>query len=729
MSQGAPIDENADLDLLTGDDRVVTEAKKRFRLAEVWESDFRKAFVSDIKFANADAENGWQWPNEIRRNRDIDQRPCLTVNKTHQHCLQIINDAKQHKPAVKIRPTGGGASYESSEVYENAIRRIEYQSNAQAAYDSATVFQVQGGMGYWRIVTDYASDDSFDQEIFIRRIKDPLNVYIDPNIVECDGSDARWGFVFDNMPREEFEEKYPDLKHISGRAALGNTDNWMSKEHVRVAEYYRVLETPGKLIAFTDPATQQLQVYNEKEIDKELLRIIKEDPTTRERKVTETKIEWYLIAGDEIIEREDWPGKYIPIVRLIGEELIVNGELDRKGHARALRDPQRIYNYWSSAAVEQVALQGKTPYIAPVKAIEGYETYWESANTVNHAILPYNHVDDAGAEIPMPNRQQPPTMASAYIQGLQISSNEMMMVSGQYQSMMGQQGNEVSGKAINERQRQGENSTYGYIDNLGIAIRHTGKILIDLIPKVYDTQRLIKVMDAGGEGTDIMVDPGAKAAYAKQAHKITGEVTHIFNPNVGKYEVEADIGPSYGTRRQEAFNAFSQIAAQNPQMMSIVGDLLFKSADFPGADEIAERLERLVPPAATGNGPSPQEQHMQLQVQNLQQALAKTLNDLTAAKLEAKNKSEQNTISEYDAVTSRLKTLLPTMINPKDIALAIADLMKAEQTSQLPQIASQEPVPATPQGVAAAMNPQVQQGLQTQHPLAPALQQSNTGAA
>ena len=236
-------------------------------------------------------------------------------------------------------------------------------------------------------------------------------------------------------------------------------------------------------------------------------------------------------------------------------------------------------------------------------------------------------------------------------------------------------------------------------------------------------------MDAGGEGTDIMVDPGAKAAYAKQAHKITGEVTHIFNPNVGKYEVEADIGPSYGTRRQEAFNAFSQIAAQNPQMMSIVGDLLFKSADFPGADEIAERLERLVPPAATGNGPSPQEQHMQLQVQNLQQALAKTLNDLTAAKLEAKNKSEQNTISEYDAVTSRLKTLLPTMINPKDIALAIADLMKAEQTSQLPQIASQEPVPATPQGVAAAMNPQVQQGLQTQHPLAPALQQSNTGAA
>lgn len=668
-----------DLDLLTGDERIVVEGKQRFQRVENWEADFRSAFLEDLRFSHADSRNMWAWPNDIRRNRDVDERPVLTVNKTFVHCMQIINDSRQNPASVTVRPTGGEATFESAQVLEGVIRRIEYNSNAQAAYDKAIEFQVFGGIGYWRVVTDYAGDDSFDQEIYIRRIKDPLNVYMDPDINQVDGSDSRFAFVFDDLPKEEFKQRYPKHKDVAGKAAFGNADNWLTKDHIRVAEYYRRIDVKHVIVAFTNPITNTTQIMRKDEIDPILWEQVASDPSTRTREVTDHKVEWFLIAGDEIIDRADWPGKFIPVVRIIGSEIIVGGELDRKGHTRALIDPQRIYNYWTSSAVEQVALQAKMPYMAPVAAIEGYETYWESANRINYAVLPYKHIDDDGQPIPPPTRQTPPQMAGAYIEGLKISANEMMMVSGQYQAVMGQPSNETSGKAINERQRQGENATYHYIQNYAHGIRYTGKILIDLIPKIYDTPRVMKIMAEDGTGSDVQLDPQAKAAYVQNTNKVTQEVTRIFNPNVGKYEVESDIGPSYGTRRQEAFNAFEKIATSSPVMMSVVGDLMFKNADFPGADEIAERLKRMVPAQALGTGAPPEVGMLQQQNMKLTQEIQKLLNELAVSRIEVKGKTQNQKVDEFKAITDRLKALLPTMINPKDIAQQIVDMMKLEK--------------------------------------------------
>lgn len=668
-----------DLENLTGDDLVVSEAKKRFDQCLSWESGARQGFLEDIKFANADSINCWQWPNEIRRNRDIEERPVLTVNKTHQHCLQIINEAKQNPTGIKIRATGSGSTHDSAEILESVCRRIEYMSNAQAAYEKAIEFQVYGGIGYWRVVTDYADDDSLDQEIFIRRIKDPLNVFLDPNISEIDGSDARFGFVFDDMPKDEFKSKYPDFYDVAGRAVLGNQDSWMGKDFVRVAEYFRAVDKKKTLVAYTDPKTEQTHIIPKEEIPSELFKMIKEDGTTKTRDVTHVEIEWYLIAGDTIIEKETWPGKYIPIVRLIGEETIIAGELDRKGHTRALRDPQRIYNYWTSSAVEHVALQSKIPYKAAAKAIEGYETYWETANRINYSVLPYNHIDDNGNVIEAPQRESPPQMAQAYVQGMQIAAQELMMVSGQYQASMGAQSNETSGKAIDSRQRQGENSTYHFIANQGHAIRYTGKIMLDLIPKIYDTKRVMKIMSEDGTSKDITVDPTEQQAYVQKVNKLTKSVQHIFNPNVGKYSVEADIGPAYGTRRLEAFNAFNQLLVKSPQLVGIVGDLMFQNADFPGADEIADRLRRLVPPQALGTGPSPQIKQMQAQIVGLQKNAATLIDELAIAKRQLKDKGNESDVNEFKAITERLKALLPTMTNPRDVAQNIVDAMTLEK--------------------------------------------------
>lgn len=673
---------------LTGDDKIIAEAQRRFRQCEEWESRARKLFLEDIKFSNADSDNGYQWPNDVRRNRDIDQRPCLTINKTHQHNLQIINDAKQNKPRCKVNAVGNGANYEASQIFEGIFRHIEYISNATVAYDTATSFQVQGGIGYWRVVTDYLGNDNFDQEIFIRRIKDPLTVYLDPDINEVDGSDARYGFIFDDMPIDEFRAAYPEYRDMATNTALGNSIGWIDKNHIRIAEYYRRTENKDQLVSFTDPITGQAAQFRRKDIPASWIDGIIDAPSTRIREIKTWKVEWFLIIGDEIAERRDWAGEYVPIVRVIGEETIINGELDRKGHTRCLRDPQRIYNYWSSSAVEHVALQSKTPFIAPAAAIENLEEYWKTANTENHSVLPYNSRDDDGNPIDMPQRAQPPVMASAYVQGMQIAQQEMSMVSGQYDAQFGQKSNEVSGVAIQERQRKGENATYHFIDNLAIAIRFTGKIMIDLIPKIYDTPRILRIIGEDGEEQHVQLDPSAQQAYQKHESKEQDAVAAIFNPKVGRYGVEADIGPAYATQRQEAFNAISQILTGDPQLTGLIGDILFKAADFPMADEIAERLERMVPPQAKGEGVPPAVTQLQQQLQHTQKLMVDMAQELGEERLRLKAKDAQKEIDVYDAITKRMSILIKEQLNPKDVALMVHDFMKEEHRASLMQVES-----------------------------------------
>jgi hypothetical protein len=404
-----------------------------------------------------------------------------------------------------------------------------------------------------------------------------------------------------------------------------------------------------------------------------------QDPETRTRDLTGAKIEWFQIIGDKIVDRNTWPGVYIPIVRVVGEETVIEGQLDRKGHTRSLKDPQRQYNFWSSGAAEFVALQSKSPYVAPVRAIEGLENYWENANTENFAVLPYNDIDDDGQEIAKPQRSEPPVMAPAFVAGMQVARQELMEVSGQYQAEMGAPSNEKSGIAIQERQRQGDNATYHFIDHLAIAIRFTGKILIDLIPKIYDTPRIVRMLGEDGSGEPVQLDPQAKQAYQEQVNRQGQVVAKIFNPNVGRYDVQADIGPDYGTKRQEAFNALTQIVMRDEQLMMIIGDLVFKAADFPMSDEVAERLARMIPAQALG-GPSPEVVNLQTQLGQCQAALEGAIKQLAEEKRKVG-------VETYKAVTDRIA--VGKDIDPMALVPAIhAAIVQALQTDQITAQAS-----------------------------------------
>lgn len=687
------------------DDEILIEAKARYQRCEDFEADFRKLFNDDLKFCNADSDNGYQWPDAMRKQRNEDARPCLTINKTRQHALMVINEAKENKPSVKVSAVGGDASYESAQVYEGVIRHIEYQSNAADAYDTALEFQVKGGIGYWRVVTEYAGNDSFDQEIFIRRIRNPLSVRLDPDIKEADGSDAKFGFIFEDMKREDFKRKYPKHKDDVATGTFGEHNGWCTEDTIRVAEYYYITYEKDWLIALPMPAEgggEQITMVTHSELVKsmpELAKVVMADDGIQRREIQEQRVAWCLIAGDKIIDKSEWPGTTVPIVRAVGEEMLIDGKLDRKGHVRNLKDPQRMYNYWSSSATEHVALQSKTPYVAGARAIEGFEAFWETANTENHSYLPFNDVDDQGNALAAPMRQEAPVMSAAYIQGMQVAAEEMKMVSGQNDPLMGAPSNEISGVAIGKRAKQSDRSTMHYRDNLAKAVRYTGKILIDIIPKIYDTPRVIRILAEDGSDDTVKVDPNLRQPMQEQPKPGGEGVDRIFNPAMGKYEVVAESGPSYATKREEAFEAMCQLAIGDPTFMPNAADLFYKAADFPLADELAERFKNVIPANIRGEGPSPELEQAQQQIQQLQAQLAAAMQAAADNDKKADDKDKANEINAYKAITDRLDGLMAKLdpvqaaiMAQQAVATALADPAPIDAVPEQPAQQPMQPL-------------------------------------
>lgn len=647
---------------------VLEEARERFRACSEWESTFRRKFLEDLKFAEADAFNGYQWPDSIRRTRDLSDKPCLTLNVTRQHNLKIINDMRKAKESCKILGMGNGATQESAEIIKAIIRHIEYNSKAQRnAYTPARNYQVKGGIGWWRIVTDYESNDSFDQEIYIKGVPDPLSVFMDPDCQEPDCSDARYAFIFSFLPKELIEALVPDYPWQLGapKMPIGIAPGesfFIEKDHWIVAEYFRKVPMQDKLISFMTPMGERVTV-RESRLPREIASEIKSRDNVMVRNVTDQQIEWKLIVGDEIVDETIWPGKYIPLIRCLGEETVIEGILDRKGHTRALVDAQRMFNYNASASVEFGALQTKSPWLAAAAAIEGLEGMWNTANTENHAVLVWKHVDDDNPEgvIPPPQKIEPPNASPAFEQGMDTAFKQMMMTSGQYANQQGQMGNERTGTAIKERLQEGESATYHFTDNYEDSLVYTYQQIIDLIPKVYDTRRVKHILADDGIEMEIELDPGAQQPYMIQQDRQNNIIRRVLNPTMGTYEVAASIGPNVESKRAEAVEDLTQILTEAPALTAIIGDILLRNMDFDDAQEAAMRLRRMVPPQALGQGPSQQEQQLTTQVQQLQANLAKALEQHGKDAVKLQGKDQMRDIDVYEAETNRIKALAPLL--------------------------------------------------------------------
>lgn len=595
------------------DDRdFIGTAMDRFRRAAEAERKVREEGLDDLRFVS-----GEQWPDTVKKQRADDQRPCLTVNRLPQVIQQVTNEQRQSRPEVKVNPIGDGADVETAEIIEGMLRHISVNSDASIAHDNAFECMCRGGFGYWRYVTDYVSPKSFDQEIYCKRILNPFTVYFDPSCQEPDYSDAGFAFIVEDWNADDYRAEFPgsELASLESFESLGDqAQDWASQDSVRIAEYFTVEKAKRTLCQLADGTTAY-----EDELPKGAKVIAR-------RETTEPKVTWCKINAVEVLDRREWPGKFIPIVPVLGTELIVENERHLVGVIRYAKDSQRMYNYHVSAQTETIGLAPKAPYVVGEGQIEGYEDEWASANTKNHAVLTYVPKTIGGQILGAPQRNAVEPPIAAISAAIVQSSNDIKGTTGLYDDSLGIPHSDRSGKAVLARQKEGDTANLHLSDNLIRSMRHAGRIQLDLIRKVYDAARVARIIKPDETIEHIAVNtPTWKDGVAR-----------IFDLTKGDYDVTVSVGASYESRRQEAVESMLQLVQAYPNLMAFVGDLLVKNMDWPEAQAVSERLKKMLPPQLQdpkdGADPAAQAQQMTQQLQMMGQqhdALVQRVHQLT----------------------------------------------------------------------------------------------------
>jgi len=592
-------------------DGRIEEAKQFLRLCNDSDSNNRAEALDDVRFAAGD-----QWPVDVQNSRVLEARPCLTINKVDAYIRQICNQQRQQRPRIKVHGMNNDSDAKVAEIITGITRHIENQSDADQAYDHAFEYCVKMGWGYWRVTTDYVRDDSFDQEIYIKRIENPFSVYFDPNSVEPDGSDSEKCLVTTVVSKAVFRKMYPNAEDTQGFSSRGTGDTeseWVTKEDIRIAEYFYTEREKAMIIQLSDGTTGYSDEMPSKEALAEAgITVIDKRDTWRK------KIKWCKLTAMQILEEGEWAGKFIPIVPVYGQEVRVDDKHKKFGLVRMAKDPQRMYNYWSTALTETVALAPKAKWLLAEGQDEGHENEWAMANIKAMPVLRYKQTDIEGRIAPAPTRLQPEPPPAGVMTALQGMNQDLQAVVGIFDPGQLPQGMQ-SGKSLQGQQSQADMTNFHYYDNLTRSIRHTGRIILDLIPKIYDRQRVMRII--GDDGKPEMVIINEQGQDEQGVSKVLNDVT------VGEYDVVMETGPGYNSKRQEAVDSMMGLLGADPTLMQTAGDLIFRNMDFPGADVIADRLAAANPMAQIDDkSPIPPQVQMQLaqskqQIQQLQQQI------------------------------------------------------------------------------------------------------------
>lgn len=561
-------------------DDFLTDVREKFERAAEYENDNRLRGLDDLRFARMSD----QWPATVRRQRELDGRPCHTINRLPTFIRQVVNDARQNKPAIEVRPADSGADPEVAEILSGLIRNIEAISDADIAYDTAIESAVSNGFGYFRINTAYTSDDNFDQDIIIERIADPFTVYGDPESESADGSDWNCCFIVKMLSKDDFKAKYKgkDAVDWDGLGYSGLPAPWMDGDQVMVAEYWHREEVEGQLLMLSNGITMKAEDYEDSGLADMGITPVGQPRTVKTHKVTQ-----YIMSGAEVLETIEWPGKYIPIVPVYGDEVFCEGRRHLYSLISNAKDAQRELNYWRTTTTELIALAPKAPFIGPAGAFETDVEKWSTANHYSHPFIEY---DGPTA----PQRQPfagPP--AGAIQQALQ-AQDDMKAIIGIYDASLGARSNETSGRAIEIRQREGDVSTFHFIDNLSRAIRQAGRILLDLIPKVYNTARIVRVLGEEMEPRNVALAPPEEQQQLMMDMQAKGQaIGRIYDITAGKYDLVVKAGPSFSTQREVARAELVEIIRSFPEAATILGPMYLRNSDWPGADKAAELVEQM----------------------------------------------------------------------------------------------------------------------------------------
>ena len=562
----------------------IAAARKRYDDAINADRENRENGYDDVKFAASE-----QWPDAIKRQRELEGRPCLTVNELPQYVRQVTGDMRLNRPSIKVAPAEDG-DVAAAEVIEGLIRSIEDQSDATRVYVERLEDACRSNMGFMRVTTKYASDEAFDLDLRIEGIGNPFSVVWDPSAQEPTLRDARYLFVYDDMPVADFKAAFPDASmqafdgvqtnNVDTDAGGNKVQGWATQETVRVAEYWVCEYEPVTLLLLSDGRTV---VQPDEATAAEMMAAGVSVLKSREAK--RKVVKQYLISGSQILSGpHSWPGDRIPIVPVWGEQYRIGARKLRKSLISDAKDAMRMKNFAHSAYVERTAMAPKAPWLVTPKHIEGFEADWRGLASGNPSVLPYN--PDPVAGMP-PQRVQPAPIEAAWVQEMALATDMIKSTTGIYSASLGQKSNETSGRAILARQKEADVGSYVFVDNCLSAVREVGRILVQMIPHVYDAPRTVRVIGPMDEQAVTAVNqPGGP------------------DLTFGKYDVSIQTGPSFSTRRVEAAEsmiAFSQ--AVGPQGAMLIADMIAKNSDWPQADQVAERFQAMAQAMLPQQGP------------------------------------------------------------------------------------------------------------------------------
>lgn len=650
----------------------LTQAMRQFKMVVNAESRVRQDMRNDMLFESGGA---YQWNAAALAQRQQDQRPIITINRIASAIKQVTNKQRAARLGVQIAPINGNADVDTAEALQGIIRAIETNSDADVAYTTAGRHQVVMGRGYWRIVTEFAEDDGYEQVIAIRRVRNALSVFMDPSAEQPDGSDARFGFVVEDLTKDEFVERYGDAAYSSWSAFMTQTKmvDWSPLGHVRIADYFYVEVTEKDVTQVEFPSAQTGQLVTEVMPTNILTNPLPDGwRKVWQRKVQTRQCKWAKITpvsilegNDDLSAGRDFPSRYIPIVPVLGEERDLDGYVDLRGMTRDAADPCRAYNYNIAGALEVIGLAPRAPYIGAAGQFKGFETEWDTAHLKSYSRLNYNPQDIMGQPVPPPQRQPFSPNIEAFVQAAAQADNDIKATTGLYDASLGQKGPEQSGKAILERKQQGDLGTSDYLDNQSRAVRYGGRIMLDMIPRVYTPYRVLRVLGLDDQPKSIMVHTGQTPKQDLEAIAAAQGITEIYDLSVGRYDVSVSAAPSYASRRQEGTDAMLNLVQSYPAILPLVGDLMVTNMDWPGAQQIGARMKaaynppdpdgpnQAIPPQVAG-----QMKQMQAQIQHLTGLLSTEQLKYQAQERMTQMRNESNErVASYQAEAAYAQTL------------------------------------------------------------------------
>lgn len=626
----------------------------------------RELELDDLRFCDPST----QWDDQDRRNREASGRPCLTEDRLGPFLSQIINEQRKNKPGVQVNPVDDSGDPETAEVIQGLIRHIEYNSNADTAYDTAFEWAVKVGRGFYRICTDYVDSEGFEQEIQIKRVPNPHMVFVDPAAVESDFSDMRWGGFKVWMSRDDFKAAYPNAELASAGAsawrAIGDdAPEWMSAngDACMVVEYFWKEQTE-KTIGEGD----------------------------QKRKAIKTTVKWCKATAVEILESGEFASRYIPIIAVLGKESVIEGKRTWAGLVRAGKDPQKRHNYLLTAQVERIAFMPIATFVGP-KGFMGQgenKRAWGNAHKNPIAGLEFEIIGDDGQTINRPEFITAEAPIRAVTEALMGAEEGMKAVLGMFDPSIGNREGSQSGLAIGRLQAQSETGNFHFQDNLSRALRYEGRILCDLIPTVYDTERVIRII--GEDGAQDLVRVNGEPQDGDSANVREG-IKRMYDLTTGKYDVTVSAGPSYQSKRQED-RALLMGMLQGPmgeQIATAAPDLVASTLDSPIAKLLAERLKKLLPPQLQDKEEGqpdlpPQVQQMLQQAQMKDRESGQMIEQLTAAVHDLKDQLEDKQAevqakAETDMAKAQLdsqtKIAIAEMNNQTELLKTQAQIMGA----------------------------------------------------